>query len=173
MGLGIVVTAFQGFFAKNFQEPEKVAIRQSRVTAILRTLIHAVPLGVAMFEIILNSKGRYVGGHFIEQNYLQFAAKAHEITIQASIATIILSYIRFQISTGKGMPFGAVLGGSELLQVSYLWSSELWSSILSQRFQLRRKICFVCLVFVCITIAATAGPSSASLLIARQGLWST
>ena len=173
VGLGIVVTAFQGFFSKDFQEPEKIAIRRSRVTALLRTLIHAVPLGIAIFEIILNLKGRFIGRNFHVQNYLQFAAKAHEIAMQASIATILLSYIRFQISTGKGMPFGAVLGGLQFLQVSYLWSSELWSSILSKGFQLRKKICFVSLIFVCITIAATAGPSSANLIIARQGLWST
>ena len=48
---------------------------------------------------------------------------------------------------------------------------ELWSSVLSKDFQLRRKTCFLVLVLVCITVAATAGPSSASLLIARQGLW--
>ena len=173
IGLGIVVTAFQAFFTKNFQEPEKIAIRRSRVTALLRTLIHAVPLGIAIFEIVLNFKGLYVGKHFNKQNYIQFAAKAHEIAMQASIATILLSYIRFQISTGKGMPFGAVLSGLQFLQVGYLWSSELWSSILSKEFQLRKKICFVSLVFVCITIAATAGPSSANLLIARQGLWAT
>lgn len=173
IGLGIVVTAFQGFFNKNFQEPEKIAIRRSRVTAVLRTLLHAVPLAVAIFEIVLNFKGRYAGKQFDKQNYLQFAAKAHEITMQASIATILLSYIRFQISTGKGMPFGAVLGGLQFLQVGYLWSSELWSSILSKEFQLRKKICFVSLIFVCVTIAATAGPSSANLLIARQDLWPT
>lgn len=149
-----------------------MAIRRSRVTALLRTLIHAVPLGTAIFEIVLNLRGRYVGAQFAMQNYLQFAAKAHEITMQASIATILLSYIRFQISTGQGIPFGAVLGGFQFLQISYLWSSEFWSSIVFKKFQLRRKICFVGLIFVCITIAATAGPSSASLLIARQRLWS-
>lgn len=173
IGLGIVVTAFHGYFSKNFQEPEKVAIRRSRVTALLRALIHVVPLGISIFEIVLNLRGYYVGKQFDKQNYLQFAAKAHEIAIQASIATILLSYIRFHISTDKGMPFGAVLGGLQFLQVSYLWSSELWSSIVSKDFQRRKKICFVSLIFVCTIIAATAGPSSANLLIARQALWST
>lgn len=110
IGLGILVTAFQGFFTSSFLEPEKVAIRQSRVTALLRALIHVVPLGLAIFEIILNWKGRYVGKDFTKQNILQFVAKGHEILMQASIATIILSYIRYQISVGKGMPFGAMLG---------------------------------------------------------------
>ena len=172
ISLGFVVTFFQGIFTKNFLEPEKVAIRQSRVTALLRTLIHVVPLGVAIYELVLNLKSHFVGETFDKQSYLQFAAKAHEIAMQASIATILLSYIRYQISAGKGMPFGAVLSGLQFLQVSYLWSVELWSSILSKDFQLRKKICFAVLILICITVAATAGPSSASLLIARQGLWS-
>ena len=167
------MTFFQGIFTKNFLEPEKVAIRQSRVTALLRTLIHVVPLGVAIYELVLNLKSHFVGETFDKQSYLQFAAKAHEIAMQASIATILLSYIRYQISAGKGMPFGAVLSGLQFLQVSYLWSVELWSSILSKDFQLRKKICFAVLILICITVAATAGPSSASLLIARQGLWPT
>ena len=172
-GLGIVVTAFQGFFTKNFQEPEKIAIRRSRVTALFRALIHAVPVGIAIFEIVLNWKGRYIGRKFDIQNYLQFAAKAHEVAIQSSIATILLSYIRHQISAGTGMPFGAVLSGLQFLQINHLWSVELWSSILSKEFQLRKKLVFAILVFICITVAATAGPSSANLIIARQGLWPT
>ncbi|MCJ1428719.1 hypothetical protein MMC29_006630 [Sticta canariensis] len=171
IGLGILVTAFQGFFTNNFLEPEKVAIRQSRVTSLLRALIHLLPLGIATFEITLNWKGHFVGRHFDKQNYLQFAAKAHEIFIQASIATIILSYTRYQISVGKGMPFGAVLGALQFLQVSYLWSAELWSAIISHNFHLKKKLCFTILIIISVTVAATAGPSSANLMIARQGIW--
>lgn len=171
IGLGIIVSAFQGFFSKSFQESEKVAIRRSRVTALLRALIHAVPLGIAVFEIVINWKGHYVGAMFDMQNSLQFVAKAHEVTMQASIAAILLSYIRYQISAGEGMPFGAVLGGFQFLQVSYLWSNELWSTILATNFQLRIKIPFVVLILVGVILAATAGPSSANLLIARQDIW--
>ncbi|MCJ1423574.1 hypothetical protein MMC29_001458 [Sticta canariensis] len=112
IGLGIIVTACQGFFTKTFFEPEKFAIRRSRTTALPRTLIHIGPLGVTVFEIILNVKGRFVG---TKQSYLQFAAKAHGNAIQASTATILSKSVIFA--------------------------------------------------------AATAGPSSASLLIAQQGLW--
>ena len=171
IGLGILVTACQGFFTNNFLEPEKVAVRQSRVTAFLRALIHVLPLGLAIFEISLNWKGHYVGAIFDKQNYLQFVAKAHEIFMQASLATIALSYIRHQIGTGAGMPFGALLGALQFFQVSYLWSVEFWSAILSKNFQLRKKICFAVLMLLCVVIAATAGPSSANLLIAQQGIW--
>lgn len=171
IGLGIVVTTFQGFFTNNFSEPEQVAIRQNRVTALLRALIHALPLGLAIFEIFINWKGLYVGALFDKQNYLQFVAKAHEILIQASTATIMLSYTRYQISASNGIPFGAVLGAFQFLQVSYLWSVEFWSAIMSSDFQLRKKSGFAVLILICITVATTAGPSSANLLIARQGIW--
>lgn len=171
IGLGIIVTAFQGFFTKDFREPEKIAVHQNRFTALLGTLIHAIPLGMAIFEIFLNWKGHYVGGSFDKQNYLQFVAKTHEILMQTSLATIILSYVRYQISAGKGMPFGTILCTLQSLQISYLWSVEFWSAILSQKFQLTKKIHFAVLTFICITIATTAGPSSANLLIARQGIW--
>ncbi|MCJ1464150.1 hypothetical protein MMC07_002763 [Pseudocyphellaria aurata] len=171
IGLGILITAFHGFFNPNFSEPEKVAIRQSRVTALLRALIHALPLGLAVFEIILNWKGRYVGDHFSGQNYLQFVAKAHEILMQASMASIVLSYTRYQLSVGKGMPFGAALGALQFFQVNYLWSVEFWSAVISKNFQLKEKTRFVVLILICVIVAATAGPSSANLLIARQGIW--
>lgn len=48
---------------------------------------------------------------------------------------------------------------------------ELWAAILSKDFQLRKKIYFAVLILSCIIVAATAGPSSANLLIARQGIW--
>lgn len=94
IGLGVVVTAFQVIFTKNISEPEKVAIRQIRITALLRTLIHAVPVAVVIFEIVLGLKGHFVRATFDKQNYLQFAAKEHEIAMQALIATILLSCIR-------------------------------------------------------------------------------
>ena len=171
IGLGIVVSVFQGFFRTGFREPEKAAIRQSRLAALLRSLIHAVPLGMAIFEIVLNWKGRYHGASFDGQSFLQFVAKAHEIFMQASIATIILSYTRHHMSISTGMPFGAILGSLQFLQVSYLWSVEFLSAIMSKDFQLRKKMCFIGLILLCVTIAATAGPSSATLLLARQGPW--
>ena len=70
------------------------------------------------------------------------------------------------------MPFGAALGALQFLQVSYLWSVELWSAIISREFQRRKKTFFVGLIITCITVAAAAGPSSANLLIPRQGIWS-
>ena len=171
IGLGIVVTVFQGTFSRKFVEPTKAAIISNRFIALLRSLIHVLPVGVALTEIIVNWNGYYVGAIFDNQTVLQFAAKAHEITIQASLAAIIQSHMRHLIIAVSGLPFGALLGATQFNQISYLWSTELWSSALSKKFRVDRKLGFLIAVVLCTLIASTAGPSSATLLIPRQDLW--
>lgn len=173
IGLGIVVSTYHGLFRKDFSEPKKVAIRRSRVTSLLRTSIHVIPMGVALAEIILNLKGHYVGPQFSRQSVFQFAAKAHELSLLASLATVVLSYVRHEISLGDGIPFGAFLSGLQFSQVSYLWSTELWSALSSspKTFHWKRKLVLLAVIVPCIVVAATAGPSSATLLIPRKAKW--
>lgn len=171
IGLGIFVSTLSGLFSRGFSEPAKVAVRRNRMTALLRSLVHAVPLGVALMEIILNWKGYYIGATFTKQAYYQFAAKAHEITIQASLTVMVLSYIRYALTVGRGLPFGSLIGGFQFLQLSYLWSTELWASITSKHFSLTRKLGLLLVAVVCSILAATVGPSSATLLIPRQVYW--
>ena len=147
-----------------------MTVQRSRWTALLKAFIHVLPLGISLFEIVVNLRGRYVGGTFDQQGYYQLAAKAHEILIDASLTTIVYSCIRREL-TSDGIPFGAFLGGLQFLSVSYLWSRELWSSAFSGKFGLRIRINFVTIITICCIIAATAGPSSAILLIPRQTLW--
>lgn len=124
-------------------------------------------------EIILNWNGYYIGATFDKQSYYQFAAKAHEITLQTSLVSMALSYIRYLLAFGNGVPFGAFLSGLQITQISYLWSTELWSSLFvsSKIFPLRSKLTFLTMITICGLIAATAGPSSAVLLIPRQTWW--
>ena len=173
LGLGIIVTTCQGLFSKQFDEPTKTAIVQRRSTALLRSLIHVLPVAFALLEIILNWRGYYLGALFNRQTLLQFVAKAHEVTIQASLSAIILSYLRHQVITnaGHGLPFGALLGGIQFTQISYLWSTELWACILSRQFQVLRKLTFIALILIAGLLAVTSGPSSATLLIPRQNVW--
>ena len=70
-------------------------------------------------KIIINWNGQYVGAAFERQTLYQFETKLHKITIQASLAVIILSYLRRQI-TESGIPFKAFLGGVQFLQISYI-----------------------------------------------------
>ncbi|KAL9066627.1 MAG: hypothetical protein Q9161_007457 [Pseudevernia consocians] len=76
---------------KGYTEPTKIAIRKSRTTALLRALIHIIPVGVALWEIVLNWNTYFVGYAVYEQAYYQLGAKAHEIAIEASLSAVIFT----------------------------------------------------------------------------------
>ena len=69
IGLGIIPTILRDLFRRDFSEPQKVAVHQSRTIALFRALIHVVPLTVALMEIIINWKGNYIGMTFDKQSY--------------------------------------------------------------------------------------------------------
>ena len=175
LGLHLIVSGFRSLrnraIGKGYDEPTKVAIRRSRTTALMRASIHIIPVGVAMWEIIINWNAYYLGTTVLNQAYYQFGAKVHEMAIHASLAAIVFSYIRYELSLGQGLPFGALFSGLQISQASYLWSMEFWGSICSKRLSLRRRISMVLIVTVAIVLAATVGPSSAILLIPRLEYW--
>ena len=171
LGLGIV-TVLRVRRRKNARgEPIKVAIRHNRVTALLRTMIHVVPVGLTLWLVILNWNTYYVGSYTHNLFYYQVGAKILEIMIQASLTAIIFSYIRHELAIGNGLPFGALFSGLQISQISYLWSKELWGSVTSRYLPYKRKICMLLMIIVCFFLAAAAGPSSASLLIPRLDYW--
>ena len=153
------------------REPLKIAIRQSRAVALMRSLIHIVPIALALWLITLNWVTYYVGSYTLDQTYYQIGAKALEIMIQASLATITLAYTRHELVAGNGLPFGALFSGLQVNQISYLWSMELWGSIRSQSLPIRRKLFLLVLVISVCILAAGAGPSTAVLLIPRRDFW--
>ena len=152
---------------KGFSEQTKVAIRKSRRVALLRALIHLIPFAVALWEISINWNTYYLGSAPLSQAVYQFGAKFHEITAQASIATIVFSYVRYEMSLGQGLPFGALFSGLQISQLSYLYSMEFWGSMCSKHLPLRRRIGLAVVMTCAFVVAAAIGPSSAILLIPR------
>ncbi|KAH0561987.1 hypothetical protein GP486_003306 [Trichoglossum hirsutum] len=162
-------------------ERPKIAIRRDRWTALLRCAIHIVPVAPSIALIYLNLTDSYIGGELtgpsggdaFKLGALQFAAKLHELAIQASIAVILLSYIRHELTIGPGLPFGAVNAGQSFTDLSFLWSSEFWGAILSTegRFTWRRKLSLTFAIFGSVLLAAVAAPSSAISVIPQLGLW--
>lgn len=175
LGLHMIVSAFRSLrhlaVGKGYDEPTKSAIRRSRTTALMRSLIHIIPISVAMGEIIINWNTYYLGSSIRNQAYYQFGAKVHEMTAQASLAAIIFCYIRSQITLGQGLPFGALFSGLQISQASYLWSIGFWGSISSKHLPIKRRISMILIVTLVIVLAATIGPSSAVLLIPRLDYW--
>ncbi|KAL8835187.1 MAG: hypothetical protein Q9170_003433 [Blastenia crenularia] len=154
---------------RGLHEPTKIAINRSRFLALIRNLVHVIPFGFALFEIILNWNVYYVGTKPYGTAVYQIIAKAHEILIQASIGSIMFSAIRREL--GHGLPFGFLFSGLQVTQVSYLWSMELWGALRAGTINPWRRITMFVLLAGCILLAATSGPASAVLLIPRQQLW--
>ena len=86
---------------RGLHESVKIAIRKDRAIALLRSLIHLIPISVSLCEIILNWNTYYVGVSIYNQAVYQLLAKIHEITIQASLAAVVFSYTT-RIDNGKG-----------------------------------------------------------------------
>ena len=170
--LGLLSHALQSLrypTGRGLHEPTKIAISQSRLIALLRCLVHVIPFGFALFEIILNWNVYYVGTKPYGTAVYQIIAKAHEILIQASLGSIMFSAIRRELD--RGLPFGFLFSGLQITQVSYLWSMELWGALKAGALNLWRRIALFVLLAGCILLAATSGPASAVLLIPRQQQW--
>ena len=161
----VFLEPLQHTFRKGYDEPIKIAILHDRIAALLRALVHAFPLSIAIWEIILSLNTYYLGSSTYSQIYYQFGAKVHELTIQISVTTIVFAYIRRQLLDKEGLPFGAVLSGFQINQINYLWSMELWGLLRSQDFSKRRRVLTLSFIILGIFLAASAGPSSAVLLI--------
>ena len=177
LGLNVFVAFFrylrrqQRRVGRRHEEAIKIAIRRGRGIALLRTLIHIVPVGVAIWEVVLNWNTYYVGSFALNQVYYQFGAKVHEMMMQASLAAILFSYIRYEMALGDGLPFGALFSGLQITQVSYLWSMEFWGSVNSGALPIRRKLVLLAVVTLSFILATAVGPSSAILLIPRLDFW--
>ena len=178
LGLMILAYALKSAFrplrqvtGRGLHEPIKKAIRKNRSIALLRCLIHLIPIGVALFEIILNWNTYYVGVSIYNQAVYQLVAKIHEVAIQASLATVVFSYIRHEMTTGNGIPFGTLFSGLQISQIAYLWSMEFWGSLRSPNLPFRKKLTLLVLIVICIVLAALSGPSSAVLLVPRLDFW--
>ena len=95
----------------------------------------------------------------------------YQARAQASIDYIVLTYIRYELSLGQGLPFGALFSGLQISQASYLWSMEFWGTACSKHLPIHKRIGIIGVISIAISLAATIGPSSAILLIPRLAYW--
>ncbi|KAL8650851.1 MAG: hypothetical protein Q9226_004973, partial [Calogaya cf. arnoldii] len=170
LGLNILVYVLQHSFGITLNEIPKKAFHRDRWMALLRSLIHVMPFTIAMGEIIINWRGYYVGANIDGLNYMQFAAKLHEMAMQSSLAVIVFCYVRHVLFSGDALPIGALLSGLQLTQISYLWSMELWG-IASSKIPLRRRLGVMSMIILAVLLASTVGPSGAILLIPNLSYW--
>lgn len=159
-------------------EPKKPVRTESLHLAFQRCAVHILPCAFALFLIIINIHGHFIGFELAGESgktseytaLLQIAAKIQELLIIASLTAIIMHKVRYDLIDGNGVPFGLVGVGALFTQLSYFWSAAFIGSFSSQG-AMRRNAATLCLVVLAGFIAVTAGPAVAVLLIPREHTW--
>lgn len=164
-------------FGSCLQERPKPVLQTSRTLAWFSCGVHILPICTSIVMVSMNLKGYYCGfltgkivSLAINIALLQIAAKLQELLIVASLTTIIVHSIRAELITGEGVPLG-ILGSSFLFtSLSYFWSPPFWGA-LKAKAPLSTKVRLYTLLVLCGIVAATAGPSSAILMVPRSQTW--
>lgn len=157
-------------------EPEKRISKKSFYVALQRCGMHIIPSAVSLVCVTINFRGYFIGSELAglsgrTSQYmaaLQIAAKAQELLIVASLATVLLHRLRHDLVNGCGVPFGLVGAASSFTQMSFFWSSSFLGSI-SRTTSPSKTL--LALVLVSGFIASTAGPAVAVLIIPREHTW--
>lgn len=153
---------------RDSDEVKKTAIFKHRGAALLHIFLHAIPLAGSLTLVVLNLKPRFIGNVQVNGlTILQFAAKILEVSIQASIAAIVLALIRYYVLETSELPFGGVVAPYRVADVSFLWSLEFWGCLTAPRLRLKTRIIFCLVLPAAVILAALVGPSSAVLMIPR------
>jgi hypothetical protein len=153
-------------------ERRKIAMHHSRPIATYHILLHVVPLGGAVSLLYLSWSSVFVGPEFSNTAALQFAAKIHELLMQASIGEVVLAIIHTQMMTGF-IPLGALSTSMRASHLSSIWSLDFMSAVTSRDFVGWRKLLFATLIPILILLISLVGPASAVLMIPRLGASST
>jgi hypothetical protein len=152
-------------------EQRKVAAYQNRYMAGLNSLLHVIPLAGAVTLLSLQWSNYWVGVEFNGATSLQFAAKLHELLMQASLVDALLYIIRSQALNGY-LPLGALAGAAQAPQLSYLWSLDFVSVLVAPRkaFGAWHKLVFTISTSALLFMTSVVGPSSAVLMIPRPSM---
>lgn len=147
--LGITILNTQGKGKATKAEEPKVAIEKDRLIALSGLLVHIVPVGGCIALLYINFAGYYIGSELqgyknqdsAKVNALQFVAKLHEVTMMSSLTVIIFTMLRRKLASDTQVPLGALFSGFEFANVQYLWSRELWGSImLWEKLEMKQRL---------------------------------
>jgi hypothetical protein len=150
-------------------EYRKVAMHRSRRMAVWHSLLHLLPLSGGIVLLILQWSKYWIGTETNVSTILQFAAKIHELTMQASLVEVLLCIIRAEAVNGY-VPLGALSGATQPTQLSYLWSLDFISIATSPAIRGWRKTAFLLIIPILLILTSLVGPSSAILMIPRSDI---
>ncbi|KAL1591705.1 hypothetical protein SLS60_011704 [Paraconiothyrium brasiliense] len=161
------------------REGRKVAIYHGIWYFCTESLFHLVPTGIGIGLVSLNLVGHYAGSDFggppvddsVKLVGYQIAAKMVELLCVASIARFILAFVRHELISPRGIPFGILASSLDFSHVTYPLSHEFWSVILAPTMQTYRRALFVLVLGLSTILATLIGPTTAVLLQPRLGWW--
>ncbi|UZP38723.1 hypothetical protein NXS19_006539 [Fusarium pseudograminearum] len=157
----------------------QVPIVKDRLTAILAALVHLPAISGIIVLSFYIFKNYYVGkelegipNYDVEKKLgIQLAAKLMEMFIVLSLNAIVFSMIRHEFTIGQSVPYGALVAGQQISEISFLWSQEFFSILGGKFSQTWKKIGFVLTVFVCTIMALGASSLSAVAMMPQEGDW--
>ena len=159
------------------REEKKVAIYHSIWYFCIESIFHLIPIGIGIGLVRLNLVGHYVGSNYsavndsVELVGFQVAAKMVELLCVASIARFILAFVRHELVSSRGIPFGLLASSLDFSHVAYPLSHEYWSVVRAPTMQAYRRVLFAFALGIGTILATLIGPTTAVLLQPRLGWW--
>ncbi|CEI61885.1 hypothetical protein FVEN_g2941 [Fusarium venenatum] len=166
-------------FSARKRRKRQVPIVKDRFTAILTALVHLPAIAGIITLSFYIFKNYYVDKELEgKPNYdvekklgIQLAAKLMEMFIVLSLNAIVFSMIRHEFTIGQSVPYGALVAGQQISEISFLWSQEFFSILKGKFSQTWKKIGFILTVFVCTIMALGASSLSAVAMMPQEGDW--
>ncbi|KAL8690965.1 MAG: hypothetical protein Q9218_003703 [Villophora microphyllina] len=159
-------------------EPEKVAVAQRRWIIVLYCFAHMIPVVITLVLLYLNIRGIYWQdlGHPNQNSILQalqYAAKAHEVMIAASLAAIAIFRIQHDLTDRNGVPLGFLSAGFLLDSPTFILSRQFLGGVTARPHAggPSRFFPLSILLTLCLGLTLVVGPSSAVAMIPRLDWW--
>ncbi|RFN53312.1 hypothetical protein FIE12Z_2462 [Fusarium flagelliforme] len=157
----------------------QVPIVKDRFTAVLAALVHLPAIAGIITLSFYIFKNYYIGKELegkpdydVEKKLgIQLAAKLMEMFIVLSLNAIVFSMIRHEFTIGQSVPYGALVAGQQISEISFLWSEEFLSILKGKFSQSWKKIGFIITVFICTIMALGASSLSAVAMMPQEGDW--
>ena len=158
-------------------EPKKIAMDERPWVAFLYCVPHAIPFTIIAVILYLNVREVYwqdLGdpNQTSILQALQYAAKAHELMMAASITAIVVHRIQHDLSC-SGVPFGFITAGFRFIDPSFVFTKDFLGGVraTSRQQGILRSFSLAFLLALGVVLTSVVGPSSAVAMIPRLSWW--
>ncbi|KAH7149832.1 hypothetical protein B0J13DRAFT_498636 [Dactylonectria estremocensis] len=158
---------------------QETPIVKDRIAALLTSLIH-IPAIAGIITLSFYIFNEYYIGKELEgpPNYdiqkklgIQFAAKLMELFIVLSLTSILFAVIRYEFTIGEGVPYGALVAGQQITDISFLWSPEFMTIVNGKFSRFWKKLAFIFITFIFTILALGASSLSATVMMPQEDDW--